>query len=107
MLLVLGSILIMFFCVITHIIDKICTLYHKNWTMEIEFEIICISISIFVNFCVADSIQTVSLPSSDVSVGTTVTPTGWGRPSDSKYNCRPKLFINDIYMEEHHVKVCV
>jgi len=28
-------------------------------------------------------ISTVSLPSSDVSVGTTVTPTGWGRPSDS------------------------
>merc|ERR1712212_406691 len=28
-------------------------------------------------------ISTVSLPSSYVSVGTTVTPTGWGKPSDS------------------------
>jgi len=33
---------------------------------------------------VTDNISTVKLPSSDVAVGTTVTPTGWGRPSDSK-----------------------
>ncbi|XP_047486669.1 chymotrypsin BII-like [Penaeus chinensis] len=30
-----------------------------------------------------DFIGAVKLPSSDVAVGTTVTPTGWGRPSDS------------------------
>ncbi|KAK8405229.1 hypothetical protein O3P69_001653 [Scylla paramamosain] len=30
-----------------------------------------------------DNIQAVKLPSSDVSVGDLVTPTGWGRPSDS------------------------
>ena len=35
-------------------------------------------------FLSSDVIQPVKLPSTDISVGTVVTPTGWGRPSDSK-----------------------
>ncbi|XP_063599848.1 chymotrypsin BI [Penaeus indicus] len=55
---------------------------HENWNSWLltnDIALIRLPSPVSTN----SNIKTVRLPSSDVSVGTTVTPTGWGRPSDS------------------------
>ncbi|XP_069970810.1 chymotrypsin BI [Penaeus vannamei] len=55
---------------------------HENWNSWLltnDIALIRLPSPVSLN----SNIKTVKLPSSDVSVGTTVTPTGWGRPSDS------------------------
>jgi len=55
---------------------------HENWSSWLltnDLALIKLPEAVELN----ENIATVSLPSSDVSVGTTVTPTGWGKPSDS------------------------
>ncbi|XP_047486378.1 chymotrypsin BI-like [Penaeus chinensis] len=55
---------------------------HENWNSWLltnDIALIKLPSPVSTN----SNIKTVRLPSSDVSVGTTVTPTGWGRPSDS------------------------
>ncbi|XP_045139168.1 chymotrypsin BII-like [Portunus trituberculatus] len=55
---------------------------HADWNyFSLKNDIALIKLPSAVSF--NSYIQPVSLPSSDVSVGTIVTPTGWGRPSDS------------------------
>ncbi|XP_037774657.1 chymotrypsin BII-like [Penaeus monodon] len=55
---------------------------HENWnSWLLTNDIALIRLPNAVEF--NDNISTVKLPSSDVAVGTIVTPTGWGRPSDS------------------------
>merc|ERR1711915_658755 len=55
---------------------------HENWnsfTLANDLALIRLPSAV----SLTDEIALVSLPSSDPAVGTTVTPTGWGRPSDS------------------------
>jgi len=55
---------------------------HENWSSFLlvnDIALIRLAEPITFN----ENIQPVKLPSSDVDVGTVVTPTGWGRPSDS------------------------
>ncbi|XP_069970808.1 chymotrypsin BI-like isoform X1 [Penaeus vannamei] len=60
---------------------------HENWNSWLltnDIALIRLPSPVSLN----SNIKTVKLPSSDVSVGTTVTPTGWGRPSDCKFQLR-------------------
>jgi len=55
---------------------------HENWnSWLLTNDLALIKLPSPVEF--NDNIQAVKLPSFDISVGTVVTPTGWGRPSDS------------------------
>ncbi|XP_071516805.1 chymotrypsin BII-like [Panulirus ornatus] len=55
---------------------------HENWnSFLLTNDIALIKLPNTVTF--NENIQAVQLPASDVSVGTVVTPTGWGRPSDN------------------------
>ncbi|XP_063599841.1 chymotrypsin BII-like [Penaeus indicus] len=55
---------------------------HENWnSWLLTNDIALIRLPSPVEF--NDNISTVKLPATDVAVGTTVTPSGWGRPSDS------------------------
>jgi len=55
---------------------------HENWnsfTLSNDISLIRLPSAVELN----ENIAVVSLPSSDPEIGTVVTPTGWGRPSDS------------------------
>ncbi|XP_063599993.1 chymotrypsin BII-like [Penaeus indicus] len=55
---------------------------HEDWdSFSLANDIALVRLPTPVDF--TESIAPVKLPSSDISVGTTVTPTGWGRPADS------------------------
>ncbi|KAK8405226.1 hypothetical protein O3P69_001653 [Scylla paramamosain] len=55
---------------------------HEQWnSFNLKNDLALIRLPKAVSF--NGNIQAVSLPASDVAVGTIVTPTGWGRPSDS------------------------
>ncbi|XP_047486377.1 chymotrypsin BII-like [Penaeus chinensis] len=55
---------------------------HEDWdSFSLANDIALVRLPTPVDF--TESIAPVKLPSSDISVGTTATPTGWGRPADS------------------------
>ncbi|MBM0273951.1 serine protease, partial [Streptococcus suis] len=63
---------------------------HENWnSFTLKNDIALIKLPNPVSF--NGYIQPVSLPSSDVAVGTIVTPTGWGRTSDTSGGIASKL----------------
>jgi len=57
---------------------------HESWnSFTLKNDIALIKLPSLVSF--NGNIQAVSLPTTDVSVGTIVTPTGWGKPSDNAF----------------------
>ncbi|KAK7066340.1 hypothetical protein SK128_015600 [Halocaridina rubra] len=66
---------------------------HENWnsfTLANDIALIRLPSAVGLD----QNIATVGLAASDPAVGTTVTPTGWGRPSDSKCQNMPLTYTS-------------